>query len=95
MKAEFFYADNGVVASTDLGWIQSTFDFLTGRLDRVGLRTIVRKTAGVVFQPCRLAGVQSDESYTRSMTGEGGALRSDSKSGYYACSEGRIWLRVH
>ena len=37
VKAEFFYADNEVVASTDLGWLQSAFDFLTGLFDWVGL----------------------------------------------------------
>ena len=30
MKAALFYADDGVVASTDPGWLQSAFDMLTG-----------------------------------------------------------------
>ena len=37
VKAEIFYDNDGVVASTDPGWIQSAFDFLTGLFDRVGL----------------------------------------------------------
>ena len=40
--------NNGVVASTDLIWIQSAFDFLMGVFDRVGMWTNVRKTVGVV-----------------------------------------------
>ena len=38
VKADFFYADNGVVASNNLGWIQTTFDTLPGLFDRVGLK---------------------------------------------------------
>ena len=37
MKAEFFYADDGVVDSTDPGWLQSALNFLTGMFDQVGL----------------------------------------------------------
>ena len=65
-----FYADNGVVASTDPGWLQSEFDFLTGLFDQVGLRTNVRKNVGIVFRPRRAAGVREDEAYTRRMTVE-------------------------
>ena len=32
VKAEFFYADDGVVASTDPGWIKLAFEMLTGAL---------------------------------------------------------------
>ena len=41
VKEEFFYVEDGVVASTDPGWIQLAFDMLTGLFDRVGLRTNV------------------------------------------------------
>ena len=41
VKAEFFYSDYRVVASTDPGWLQSEFDLLTGLLDWVGLQTNV------------------------------------------------------
>ena len=67
-----FYADDGVVVSTDPGWLQSALYFLTDIFDLVGLRTKVRKTLGVVVQPFRTDGVQADKSYTRRMTGEGG-----------------------
>ena len=70
-KSAFFNADHGVVASTDPGWLQSAFDLLTGLFDQVGLRTNISKTVGMVCQPCRVAGVRSDKSYTRMMTREG------------------------
>ena len=38
VQALFFYADDGLVAYIDPGWLQSEFDTLTGIFDRVGLR---------------------------------------------------------
>ena len=49
MKQAFFYADDSVVESTDLGWLQLEFGILTGLFDRVGLQTNIQKTMGVVF----------------------------------------------
>ena len=74
-KAAFFNADNEVVASTDLGWLQLAFDFLTGLFDWVRLRTKVRKTMGVVFWPFRAVGVRAEKSYIRRMTGEGRSFK--------------------
>ena len=48
VKVALFYADNGMVASTDLGWLQLEFDTLMGILDRVGLRINIHKTMGMV-----------------------------------------------
>ena len=48
VKGALFYADNGMVASTDLGWLQLEFDTLLGILDRVGLRINIHKTMGMV-----------------------------------------------
>ena len=75
VKAEFFYADDGVVASTDPGWIQSEFGFLTGLIDWVGMWTNVRKIVGIVFRPCWVTMVRADEAYTQRMTGEGGGFK--------------------
>ena len=61
VKAEFFYVYNGMLASTDLGWIQLEFYKLTGMFDWVGLQTNIRKTVGMVYRPCRVAGVREDE----------------------------------
>ena len=60
-----------MVASTNPVWLQNAFDTLTGIFDRVGLRTNVRKTVGMVCQPYRVVGVREDEAYKRRMTGEG------------------------
>ena len=51
VNAAFFSADDGLVASTDPGWIHSVFDTLTGIFDRVGLWKNVRNTVGVVCKP--------------------------------------------
>ena len=75
MKAALFYANNGVVASTDPGWLQSEFDFMMELFDRVGLHTNVRKTVGVVFRNCQVAGVRAEKYYTRRMTGEGSSFK--------------------
>ena len=60
-----------MLASTDLGWLQTAFDTLTGLFERVGFKTNVRKIVGMVYHPCRATGVQPDESYNRWMTGAG------------------------
>ena len=39
VMAALFYADNRMVASTRLVWIQTAFDTLTGLFDWVGLNT--------------------------------------------------------
>ena len=70
VKAAFFYANNGVVASADPGWLQLAFDHLTGIFDQVGLWANVLKTMGVVYRPCQSSGVRADDAYTRWMIGE-------------------------
>ena len=69
VKAALLYADNEVVASTDPGWIQSAFYTLAGIFDRLGLRTNICKTVGVVCRKCRSVGVLADKAYTRRMSG--------------------------
>ena len=75
VNAELFYANNGVVASTDPGWLQSEFDMMMGLFDRVGLQTNVRKTVGMVFRTFQAAGVQAEKSDTWRMTGEGSSFK--------------------
>ena len=38
-----------MVASSDPRWLQGAFNTLVGLIDRVGLRTNVRKTVRIVF----------------------------------------------
>ena len=75
MKAEFFYAKNGVVASAEPGWIQPAFDTLTELFYRVGLRTNTRKTVGVMCRPFQADEVQAYKAYTQRMTGEGRSFK--------------------
>ena len=58
-----------------------------GLFDRVGLRKNVRKTVGMVCQPCRAAGVR-DKAYTRRMTREGRIFK-ESHPEHMLCPECR------
>ena len=51
---EIFYADDGMVALSDPGWLQGTFSTLVGLFDTVGLRTNVRKKFDIVCRPCQV-----------------------------------------
>ena len=64
VKEELCYADYVLIASTDPGWLQSSFNFLTGLFYWVGLRTNIRKTVGMVSRPFRAYGVRSYRAYT-------------------------------
>ena len=49
--AVFFYADDGLLASTRLHRIQGALDVLIGMFCRVVLQTNINKTVGIVCQP--------------------------------------------
>ena len=70
VRVELLYTEDVMVASTGLGCLQTVFGTLTGIFDRVGLQKNVKKTVGMVCHLCPAAGVQSDEAYTRRITGE-------------------------
>ena len=61
--ATYFYADNGLVASTQLERLPREFDILTGLFDRVVLRKNTEKTVGMVYQPCHTMRGMSEEAY--------------------------------
>ena len=48
-----FYADDGMVASSDPRWLQWAFYALVSLFKRVGLRKNVRKMVSMVCRPCR------------------------------------------
>ena len=50
-QAAMFCADDGMVASSNPRWLQGSFNTLVGLFDRVGLRSNVRKTVGMVCHP--------------------------------------------
>ena len=70
-QAAFFYADDGMVASSEPRWLQWAFDALVSLFEQVGLRKNFGKTVSMVCRPCQAARTQSEEAYTRKMTGEG------------------------
>ena len=70
-RTAFFYADDGLVSSTDPLWLQGTFDTLTRLFYRVVLWKYSGETFGVICCPCRVAGTHSEAFYKRRMTGEG------------------------
>ena len=51
-QAELFYADDGMVVSSDPAWLQGAFTALIGLFERVGLRTNIGKTVSMVCHPC-------------------------------------------
>ena len=65
-----FYTDDGMVASSDPQFLQGYFITLVGLFNRVGLRTNVGKTVGMVCCPCQASGTQSEAEYGRRMTVE-------------------------
>ena len=74
-QAALFYADNGMVDSSDPQWIQGDFNTLVDLFDRVGLRTNFGKTLGMVCHPCQMAGDLLEAAYGRRVTGEGPKYR--------------------
>ena len=74
-QAALFYADNGMVASSDPRWLQWAFNNLVVLFDRVGIHTNVGKTVSMTCRPCPMAGNQSEVAYGRKMTGEGPTYR--------------------
>ena len=71
-QAALFYADNGMVASSDPAWIQGVFNALVGLFGRVGLRTNVGKIVSMVCHPFQAtAGNITQATYGRILTGGG------------------------
>ena len=64
-----FYADDGMLASLDPGWLLEAFNTLVGLFDRLGLRKHSRKTIAMVCCICQAAGTQSKTVYDRRITG--------------------------
>ena len=69
------YVYDGLAASTKPGWVQSTFDVLIGIFNGLGLQINVRKTVVMVCKPYWAYGVQTDEAYTRWITGGGQSFK--------------------
>ena len=70
-QAALFYADDGMIASSDPRWLQWAFTVLVGLFDRVGLRTNQQKTVSMTCRPCSTPGNRSETSYSHTMMGAG------------------------
>ena len=66
-----FYTDDGMIASSDPGWLQGSFSTLVGMFDRVGMNTNVGKMVGRVFRLCQSAGTQLEAAYEQHIMGAG------------------------
>ena len=66
-----FYVECGLLASPRPSRLQESLETPTGLFVQVSLRTNVAQMVGIVCQPLRYAGIQSEEVYQRRMTGEG------------------------
>ena len=75
-----------MVALSDPGWLQDTFNTLVSLFDRVILWTNVGKTVDMVYRPCQSAGNLTTEAYGRRVTGVGPTY-SERKKGQVACGE--------
>ena len=51
-RAALFYADDGILASSNPQWPQWAFTQLVGMFDRVGLNTNSGKTVSLTCRPC-------------------------------------------
>ena len=69
------YADDGMIASSDPGWLQEEFFTLLGLFDWVDLSTNAGNTVRMIFRPCQAAGTQSEAVYEQRMTGAGLSYR--------------------
>ena len=71
-QSAVFYANDGMVVSSDPAWLQGAFSALVDIFDRVGLRTNVNKTVSMACHPC-CAGSENRTTagYSRRLTGVG------------------------
>ena len=69
-QVALFYANDGMVASSDPVWLQGAFNALKGLFERVVLQTNVGKTVSMVCHPCQAAGNPTTSAYRRRITGE-------------------------
>ena len=88
-QASLFYADDGMVASSEPRWLQWEFDTLFSLYDRLGLRTNVGNTVSMVCRPCQAAGSQLEAAYGRRMPGEGPTYRERQKGRFQYSDYGK------
>ena len=70
-QAALFYADDGMVASSDPRWLQWVFTTLVGLFERVSMKMNTGKTVSMTCRPCPAVGNRSEAAYSHTMTGKG------------------------
>ena len=70
-QVALFYADYGMLVSSDPWWLQWAFTQLVGIFDRVGLKTNFKKTVSMTCRPCSTPGNRSEETYGHTIMGDG------------------------
>ena len=65
--AAYFYAENGLIASTQTERLQREFAILTCLFDQVGLRTSTQKMVSMSCQPCHTTIMMPVEANERKM----------------------------
>ena len=95
VQAEFFYADDRMVASTELVWLQTTFDTLTGLFYWVVSNKNVWKTVGMVCHPCQSEGYRQMKHIPGGWRGWSGTTRRDRGSGSASPIAGDTWKGGH
>ncbi len=78
-----FYIDNGLVASRDPVWLQSSFDVLVGLFERIGLFTNASKTKVMTCIPGRIREGYTEEEYTNIRSGA--EIAADRKRRWVDC----------
>ena len=82
-----FYADGGMVVSSDPAWLQGAFSALVAIFDRVCLCTNVNKTVSMACHPCRAgSGNRTAAGYSRRLTGVGKTFTKKQRE-IMACGE--------
>ena len=69
--AEYFYADDDILASNRATRLQWSFETLTKIFNQMGLCKNVAKTMIITCQTCRALGIHSVEACRLQVTGEG------------------------
>ena len=71
-QSAVFYAENGMVVSSNPAWLQGAFNALVAIFNSVGLLTNVVMMVSMVCHPCCAgAGNRTEEAYSRRVTGVG------------------------
>ena len=73
--AKYFYAENGLLVSTQATRLHQAFDVLPEMFDCIRLLTNVVNTVSMAYKPCCTIGGHSAEAYGIRLTGEGLSYR--------------------